>query len=98
MEPAVTVAAVVPQLEMLTAHPNPFNPSTTLSFDLPAASQVSLRVYDINGRLAAELVNGWREAGTHEVTFDASRLPSGIYLAQVSAGSFRAVHKIMLVK
>jgi hypothetical protein len=98
MLPAVVVAAAPDQARMMAAHPNPFNPSTTLSFDLPTANQVKLRVYDTTGRLAAELINGWREAGTHEVTFDASHLSSGIYLARISAGSFQAVHKIMLVK
>ncbi len=94
----IAMASALQRLQMIAAHPNPFNPSTTLSFDLPEAGQVNLRVYDINGRLAAELINGWREAGTHEATFDASRLPSGIYLARISAGDFQAVHKIMLVK
>jgi len=97
-ESPVATASAPERLQMMAAHPNPFNPSTTLSFDLPAAGQVNLRVYDINGRLAAELINGWREAGIHEITFDASELPSGIYLAQISAGNFQAVHKIMLVK
>jgi hypothetical protein len=64
----------------LVNSPNPFNPSTAISFKLQAASHVSLKVYDIAGRLVATLTDGWREAGTHEVMFDGSSLASGIYL------------------
>ncbi len=69
----------------LSISPNPFNPSTAISYELRAASFVSLRVYDTAGRLVATLVNGWREAGGHEVTFDGSALPSGVYLYRLEA-------------
>ena len=58
--------------------PNPFNLSTTFSFDLPKATQVELKVYNLQGQLVAMLVDGMRNAGTHDVTFDASHLASGI--------------------
>ena len=80
------------------AHPNPFNPRTVLSYQLPVASQVALQVYDLAGRLVTTLVNGWREAGSHDATFDASGLPSGIYLYHLQAGDFQAVQKVLLVK
>jgi hypothetical protein len=78
--------------------PNPFNPTTALSYQLSANSLVSLRVYDTAGRLVAELVNGWRDAGDHEITFDASGLPSGIYLARLSADGFTQTQKLVLMK
>ncbi|HEX7344368.1 MAG TPA: SBBP repeat-containing protein [bacterium] len=78
--------------------PNPFNPSTALSFELRAASPVSLKVYDTAGRLVATLVDGWREAGIHETVFDGSKLPSGIYLARLTAGDFSAGQKLVLMK
>ncbi len=65
--------------------PNPFNPTTAISYQLSALSFVNLEVYDVNGRKVAELVNGWRDAGAHEVTFDASGLASGIYLYRLEA-------------
>ena len=65
---------------LLGAYPNPFNPSTAINYQLAANSFVELSVYDIQGRLVAELVKGWRDAGQHEVTFDGSGLASGIYL------------------
>jgi hypothetical protein len=79
-------------------HPNPFNPTTTISYQLSAASRVNLSVYDITGRKVAELVNGWRDAGMHEVTFDASSLVSGVYLYHLEAGQFKAHGKMVLMK
>ncbi|TKJ41213.1 hypothetical protein CEE37_05990 [candidate division LCP-89 bacterium B3_LCP] len=66
-------------------YPNPFNPATALSYQLPVASLVNLSIYDISGRLVTELVNGWRDAGLHEVTFDGSGLVSGIYVYRLEA-------------
>jgi hypothetical protein len=82
----------------IKASPNPFNPTVALRFDLPVASRVKLGVYDISGRLVSELVNGWREAGLHEVAFDGSNLASGIYLYRLQAGAFAASGKMVLIK
>jgi len=79
-------------------YPNPFNPRTTINFALPSAANVRLNVYDVNGREIAELANGWREAGSHEITFDGSHLPSGIYLYRLTAGDWQAVGKMVLMK
>jgi len=78
--------------------PNPFNPTTVLSFELRAASFVRLSVYDISGRLVAALVDGWRDAGEHEVTFDGSGLAAGIYLSRLTTGDRSAVQKLILMK
>ncbi|RJP78105.1 MAG: T9SS C-terminal target domain-containing protein [Candidatus Zixiibacteriota bacterium] len=80
------------------AHPNPFNPSAALGYRLPASGRVTLRVYDTAGREVRTLVNGWQDAGVHEVTFDASGLPSGIYFARLTAGGFTQVQKLILLK
>lgn len=80
------------------AYPNPFNPTAVLSFQLPVASFVSLTVYDISGRLVADLVNGWRDAGVHDVTFDAADLASGVYLVRLQAEGFIQTRKILLIK
>ncbi len=82
----------------ITASPNPFNPSTAISYQLSANSHVSLRIYDTAGRLVSTLVNGYREAGSHEVTFDGTSLPSGVYLYRLEAGEFSAVGKMVLLK
>ncbi len=78
--------------------PNPFNPVTAISYQLSAFSFVNLTVYDLSGRKVAELVNGWREAGSHEVTFDAEDMASGIYLFRLEAGEFSSCRKMVLVK
>ncbi|MFH1862632.1 MAG: T9SS type A sorting domain-containing protein, partial [bacterium] len=78
--------------------PNPFNPTTTISFTLPEAVKVKLTLYDISGRQVAELTDGWREAGMHEVTFDGSGLVSGVYLYTLEAGPHHASGKMVLMK
>ena len=83
---------------LMPNYPNPFNPETTLSFALPKAARVELSVYDVSGRLVTSLVDGWREAGYHQVIFDASNYASGIYLARISAGDFSRTLKMVLVK
>jgi hypothetical protein len=89
----------MPEEQMLLRNfPNPFNPSTVLSYKLQDARKVNLAVYDVSGRKVAELVNGWRDAGVHEVTFDGSDLATGIYLYRLKAGEFVAQGKMVLVK
>jgi hypothetical protein len=78
--------------------PNPFNPSTVLSYDIRAASFVFLRVYDTSGRWVTTLVNDRQSAGTHQVTFDGSGLASGIYLAKLEAGGMTITRKMVLMK
>ncbi|MCC6395993.1 MAG: T9SS type A sorting domain-containing protein, partial [Bacteroidetes bacterium] len=79
-------------------YPNPFNPSTTIKFELPAASLVRLSVFDLLGREVSVLVNEQRSAGVHDVTFDAGRLASGVYLYRLQAGDFVQAHKMVLLK
>ncbi len=82
----------------LEISPNPFNPTTVASYELRAASFVSLRVYDAAGRLVATLVEGWREVGGYQATFDGSKLPSGIYFARLTTGDFVQTQKLVLMK
>jgi hypothetical protein len=79
-------------------YPNPFNPTTTLAFDLPEPSQITLAVYDYIGSEVATVVNGYRSAGHFEVTFDASKLGSGVYFYKLQAGAHIAVKKLMVIK
>jgi hypothetical protein len=86
------------ELGLISTHPNPFNPSTVIRYQLSVVSFVKLSIYDVGGRKVAELVNGWRDAGMHEVTFDASTLPSGVYFAQLNTGAIQYTQKLLLVK
>jgi hypothetical protein len=87
--------------------PNPFNPTTTIKFDIPTSlfSQkgeqrgfVTLKVYDVIGREIATLVNEQKEAGSYEVKFDASKLSSGIYFYRITVSGYTAIKKLVLTK
>ncbi len=79
-------------------YPNPFNPSTTIRYTLPVSGRVAVRVYNILGQAVATLVDGNQNAGTYEVSFNASALSSGVYFYRIESGSFAAVKKMMLLK
>ena len=79
-------------------HPNPFNPTTSISFNLPAAGQVSLKVFDISGKEVAGLVDNYLEAGRHSVNFDASALSSGVYYYKLASGNNVSMRKMLLIK
>lgn len=79
-------------------YPNPFNPATVIRYQVPATSQVTLKVYDLLGREVEELVNESMNAGTYEVTLDASRLASGMYIYRLQAGDQIQTRKMMLIK
>ena len=79
-------------------YPNPFNPSTTIKFNLATAGFTSLKIYNVLGKEVANILNGELKAGAHQVSFDASNLPSGVYMYTVSSGSFTESRKMMLLK
>ena len=80
------------------AYPNPFNPVTSFSYTIPEDGMVQVAIYDVNGRMVAELINGYQSAGTHPVVWDANELSSGVYMVKLLTGSTVNVQKIMLVK
>lgn len=84
--------------ELLQNYPNPFNPATTINFNLAKDAKVSLVVYDVMGREVANLVSGEMSKGSHKVTFDASRLVSGVYYYNLKAGNLNQTKKMMLIK
>jgi len=82
-------------------YPNPFNPWTTISFELPIASVVTLKVFDIVGREVATLLHGTRQPGKHIVVFDAQKfgkLSSGVFLYRLTAGDFTASRAMLMLK
>jgi len=79
-------------------YPNPFNPTTTISYDLPVDVDIVLKVYDMLGREVRTLVNERQTAGTHRVLFDASSLSSGAYIYELRAGSFVDRKKMLMIK
>ena len=93
-----TKAAVATAFELSQNFPNPFNPSTVISYQLPANTLVTLKVYDVLGRLVRTLVNEPQTAGSHSATFNATSLSSGVYFYGLTAGSYVETKKLMLVK
>ncbi|UCG61674.1 MAG: SBBP repeat-containing protein [Candidatus Zixiibacteriota bacterium] len=79
-------------------YPNPFNPTTEISFSLPRASHVKLEIVNLMGRKVSTLIDGPIKAGYHTVSFDGSKLASGVYLYRLTAGEFEQARKMMLVK
>jgi hypothetical protein len=91
--------SMVPENYSLSQNfPNPFNPTTLISYQIPVAGQVTLKVYDILGKEVACLVKEVKNAGNYEVTFNGSNLSSGIYLYQLKSGSFVGTKKLILMK
>lgn len=79
-------------------YPNPFNPTTVIKYSMPEQSRVILGIYNALGQRVALLVNEVQDAGFREVTFDGSRLSSGVYFYRLQAGSFIDTKKILLLK
>ncbi len=79
-------------------YPNPFNPSTIIKYSVPKSQLVVLKIYNILGQEVASLVNTEQQAGNYEVTFDASKLASGVYIYNLTSGNFSSTKKMMLLK
>lgn len=79
-------------------YPNPFNPTTTINYDLPKQSYVTLKVYNIVGEEIATLVNEEQNAGRYQILWNANRLASGVYLYTIQAGDFIQTKKMILMK
>ena len=95
----LTQAKTLPEtFSLQRAYPNPFNPTTTISFTLPEDSKVLLYIYDINGRLIDRLVDSSINTGYHKIVWNASEYSSGIYLVKMIADSYTNTQKIMLIK
>jgi len=78
--------------------PNPYNPATTITYNLPIKSKIDLVVYNTLGEILIQLVNAEKEAGQHSVEFNAIGLPSGIYFYKLQAGDFIETKKMVLLR
>ena len=99
VEPLDDITMPVPtEFSLGNASPNPFNPTTNISFALPEAVKVKLVVYDVNGREVSRLADGWLPAGNYDFTWNAEEMPSGMYFAQLNADGVNRTVKLLLVK
>ncbi|MFC1574406.1 FlgD immunoglobulin-like domain containing protein, partial [Candidatus Latescibacterota bacterium] len=90
-------------LPLIRAYPNPFNPTTTIDFDLPETSMAALTVYNIAGQKVRELAEGYKSAGMHRVVWDGrdddgNAVSAGIYISRLKAGDVAVTGKMVLVR
>jgi hypothetical protein len=79
-------------------YPNPFNPSTTINYSIAEAGLVKISVYNLLGQEVALIINEFKEAGLHTVTFNAATLPSGAYFYRIETPQFKQIKKMLLAK
>jgi hypothetical protein len=91
-------SALAKEFVLYQNYPNPFNPATTISFALPSAREVSVKIFNLLGQEVATVVNEKFDAGVHKINFDASRLVSGVYFYRIDAGEFSSTKKMILMK
>jgi len=97
--PGPAVAAFV----LHQCYPNPFNPSCTITYELPEAGHVNLSIYDVRGALVATLVDGWRGEGTYTAVWNGAAangapMPSGVYFYRLEAGKLEATRRMVLLR
>jgi hypothetical protein len=85
-------------VELFPAYPNPFNPTTTLSFSLPKAQQIEIGLIDVAGRLVKTILNREIQAGYHQLQLNAAELSSGIYMIRMMTGNQVLTQKVVLLK
>ena len=99
IQPGDDASGIPSQFNLKQNYPNPFNPSTTFAFDLPVQSPVTLEVYDILGRKITSVIqNKTYQAGSHDITWDASSLASGIYLYRILTSEGSSIKRMTLIK
>ena len=86
------------KFELYASYPNPFNPTTTIAYDVKDAANVKLVVYDLLGRRISTLIDGFQVSGRYSARFDASRLSSGMYFYKIEMGEFSSVKSMLLIR
>jgi len=95
----LAIDEIIPlEYSLLNPYPNPFNPITTVSYQLPSPSSVLITIYNIQGQLIETLVNSQIEAGYHSVIWNAPNQPSGLYFIQMVSGDYVFIQKVLLLK
>lgn len=99
--PKTSDSTSVAEIELensISNYPNPFNPETNISFSIKKSGHVNIKVFDLIGQQVAELINEEKEAGSYQISFNASHLPSGIYIYTINTGSYSQSCKMLLMK
>ena len=85
-------------ISIIGAYPNPFNPSTIISYETHKDSDINISIYNINGQLIAELYNGYQNAGYYQLEFNGEGMSSGMYFIKINNSSELKTHKLLLMK
>ena len=85
-------------ISLMSAYPNPFNPSTTISFSIPTISMTTIIVYDLQGKMLKTLSSEYLTPGNYTTNWNAAAYPSGEYLIQMQSGSYMQTEKVVLIK
>ena len=93
-----TVSSIASDYSLAQNYPNPFNPSTKISYSIPQSGNVSITIFNELGKEVITLVNGFKNAGSYEINFNASDLSSGIYFYRIQSGNYADTKKMLLVK
>ncbi len=96
--PSIGGDGIPTSFRLLQNYPNPFNENTTITYEIPNRTHVSLAIYDLLGRTVAMLVNGIEEPGYKSVQFNAANNASGVYLCRLQAAGFTATRKLLLIR
>src|ERR1035441_7057404 len=94
----IEVVSVILKYDLAQNFPNPFNPTTVITYSIPTSSNVMVKVYNVLGKLITTLVNENQEAVIYKVNFDANGLSNGVYFYKIQAGSYTSVKKMLLLK
>ena len=94
----VNVINTPQEFNLDTAYPNPFNPITNINFALPIETEISLEVYNLQGRIIEVLASGNMKPGNHSITWNADNQASGVYLVKMVTGEYISTQKLMLIK
>ena len=94
----LSIEEEIPTDYALGNYPNPFNPKTTITIDLPEAGWASLKVYNVLGQEVDVLIDGHKDAGSYNVVFDAGHLSNGLYIYVLEADTFRGTKTMLLLK
>ena len=93
------LSSIIPkEFKLYQNFPNPFNPTTSIKFDIPSDNFVNIKVYNILGMEVVTLINEFRKAGSYNVSFNGANLSSGVYYYKIKSGEFEKVRKMMLIK
>src|ERR1035437_5719518 len=94
----IEVASVILKYDLAQNFPNPFNPTTVITYSIPTSSNVLINVYNVIGERIKTLVNQYQEAGSYKINFNAVGLSNGIYFYKIQSGNFAAIKKMLLLK